>query len=102
MMIRLLLTSIALFALSACGVPEVDLDLPDRSRPPVVTTPGSLAPTSSAADSSTSNEAGPSSTGEALDPDELDELEQLVSEIEALLEGVSDELDQITFEEEGG
>ena len=101
MMIRLLLTSIALFALSACGVPEVDLDLPDRSGPPVVS-PSSSAPTSSAGDPSNANEAGPSSTGEALDPDELDELEQLVSEIEALLEGVSDELDQITFEEEGG
>lgn len=97
-----ILLTIIVLALAACGVPEVDLQLPDRTGP----TPG---------DSSEGDQPGPSTDPGIRLPgtesgvpegipetDEIDELEQLVSEIETLLEGVSDELDQITFEEDGG
>lgn len=90
--------------LAGCGVPEVDLELPERPRSLQTVPPTSTGPTNSAEGTSQ-----PSSVESTTDPstsppdsDELDELEQLVSEIESLLEGVSDELDQITFEEEGG
>ena len=105
-MSRLFLLLIALVALAGCGVPEVDLDLPDRPRAPDAVTPSSLDPTNPVSDSmevspvDPANE--PSSSVAPPDSDDLDQLEQLVSEIEALLEGVSEELDQITFEEEGG
>ena len=108
-MSKLLALLVAALVLAACGVPEVDLELPDRSgnvQNPV-DTPGSQDPGSPSVspDDATDSSAGDpgTATSEGVpDPEELDELEQLVSEIEALLEGVSGELEQITFEEEGG
>lgn len=107
MMRRVCLLLVAAVALAACGVPEVDLNLPDRPRVQegLQTVPSDGAETGSgpAVTGSGSESADdPASVPNAPDPSDIDELEQLVNEIESLLEGVSDELDQITFEEEGG
>ncbi len=106
---RVLTVLMTVLVLAACSVPEVDLDLPDRT----VQQPGGVAadPTTPTTESSSTgttvsapgeNGADDPATGSPPDPETLDELEQLVSEIEALLDDVSDELDQISFEEEGG
>lgn len=110
-MTRLLTLAAVVVAAAACTVPEVDLDLPDRSQPV------SGTESSETGTSQSNGSQGPSSTsepatdpagdsqGESVEPPdsgEIDDLEQLVNDIEALLEGVSDELDQISFEEEGG
>lgn len=103
---RLLLFVMALVVFAGCGVPEVDLDLPERPGAPEAVPPVSLgqATTDDDAGDAGQGEPGADSSPDVNPPDpaELDELEQLVSEIESLLEGVSDELNQITFEEEGG
>ncbi len=102
---RLVLLTLVVVALAACGVPEVEMDLPER--PGIAGAESGVSPTSP---SSTADDpaSGLPETGDGSDPapappdpEELDELDQLVREIEALLEGVSEELDQITFEEEG-
>lgn len=109
-MSRLLVLIVVLVTAGACSVPEVDLDLPDRSQP------ASTSPSGGASVGETNIDPLPddngtdpgsesaSQSGELVPPasEDLDDLEQLVNEIEALLEGVSDELDQISFEEEGG
>ena len=100
---------VAVLVLAGCSVPEVDLDLPERT----VQQPGggTADPATSTTESSSTGTTATQSSGEdgddpasgaPPDPETLDELEQLVSEIEALLDDVSDELGQISFEEEGG
>lgn len=104
-MSRLLILVAVVAVAASCTVPEVDLDLPDRSIPLETTRPSEalenqpIGPGNGTAVDPTDPSDAPAGVP---DDAELDDLEQLVSEIEALLEGVSDELDQITFEEEGG
>lgn len=106
MMSRILVLLAAVLMLAACGVPEVDLDLPER--PPNQENVSQVAPDppvsgdGSAGGTAAGQNEDPASAVSPPDPGDLDELEQLVSEIEALLEGVSEELEQIDFEEEGG
>ena len=104
-MVRILVLLAAVLMLAACGVPEVDLDLPEPrgqgSGAELAPDPNAPGNDPAGVDPEDQGE-DPASTMSPPDPDDLDELEQLVSEIESLLEGVSEELDQITFEEEGG